>query len=88
MRMFYIGGVTMRIGDVRVIIEKGPLSAEDAQFYIEQIKKSSKLKLKKVTFTRTDAYLDLRYAFEGNPFERLRRVALTSEPPEDRAVNG
>ena len=76
----------MQIGDVRVIIEKGPLSAEDAQYYIEQIKKTSKFKLKKVALTRTDAYVDLRYAFEGIPFERVRRVDF-NEPHEDKAVN-
>ena len=76
----------MQIGDVRVIIEKGPLSAEDAQYYIEQIKKTSKFKLKKVSLTRTDDYVDLRYAFEGIPFERVRRVEF-GEPHEDKAVN-
>ena len=76
----------MLIDDVRVIIENGPFSAEDAQYYIEQIKKSCKLRLKKVTFNRSDAYLDLRYAFEGNPFERVRRIALRPVP-EDKAVN-
>ena len=76
----------MMIEDVRVIIESGPFSAEDAQYYIEQIKKSSKLKLKKVTFNRSDAYLDLRYAFEGNPFERIRRIPLRPIT-EDKAVN-
>ena len=65
----------MRIDDITVIIENGSCSSKDAQYYIEQIKKSSKLKLKKVTFRCSDASLYLRYAFEGNPFERIRRVA-------------
>ena len=76
----------MMIDNVRVIIEKGPLSAEDAQYYIERIKATTKFKLKKVTFTRSDTYLDIRYAFADIPFERIRRVALAA-PPEKRAVN-
>lgn len=76
----------MMIDNVRVIIEKGPLSAEDAQYYIERIKATTKFKLKKVTFTRSDTYLDIRYAFADIPFERIRRVALAT-PPEKRAVN-
>lgn len=37
----------MMIDNIRVIIEKGPLSAEDAQYYIERIKATTKFKLKK-----------------------------------------
>ena len=76
----------MQIDGVRVVIENGPLCAEEAKFYIDQIKKSGKFPLKKVIFTRSSAYLDLRYSFEGVPFERIRRVHLI-EMPEDKAVN-
>lgn len=76
----------MNIDDVRVVVKNGPLSAEEAKFYIDRIKKSSKFPLKKVIFTRSSAYLDLRYSFEGIPFERVRRVHLV-DFPEDRAVN-
>lgn len=76
----------MYVDNVRVIIAKGPFSAKDAQFYIKQIQKSSRFPLKKITFSRSDTYLDIRYSFESIPFERIRRIALTA-PHEDRAVN-
>ncbi len=76
----------MMIDDVRVTLENGPFTAEDAQYYINRIKQSTKLTLKKVTFHRTDTYLDIRYAFEGIPFERVRRVSLT-DTNEKRIVN-
>ena len=76
----------MMIDNIRVIIEKGSFSAKDAQYYIEQIQKTTKFTLKKVTFARSDHYLDIRYAFKEIPFERLRRVSLASAP-EKRAVN-
>lgn len=76
----------MMIDDVRVTLENGPFTAEDAQYYIDRIKKSTKLTLKKVTFRRADTYLDIRYAFEGIPFERVRRVDLT-DTNEKRIVN-
>jgi len=69
----------MFIDDVRVIVEKGPLSAEDAKYYIDRIRRSTKLTLKKVAFRRGDAYLDIRYSFEENPLERIRRVDLAPE---------
>lgn len=69
----------MFIDDVRVIVEKGPLSAEDAQYYIDRIRHSTKMNLKKVAFRRGDTYLDIRYSFEENPFERIRRVDLAPE---------
>lgn len=76
----------MMIDNIRVIIEQGPFSAEDAQYYIERIKATTKFTLKKITFTRSDTYLDIRYAFAEIPFERIRRVPLAA-PPEKRAVN-
>lgn len=76
----------MLIDNVRVIIAKGPFSAKDAQFYIKQIRKSTRFPLKKIIFSRSDAYLDIRYSFESIPFERIRRIPLTA-PREDRAVN-
>ena len=51
----------MIVDNVRVIIENGTFSAEDAQYYINRIKRTSKFPLKKVIFNRSDAYLDLRY---------------------------
>ena len=84
----------MIVDDVRVIIENGTFSAEDAQYYINRIKKTSKHSLKKVIFNRkkvifnrTDAYLDIRYSFESIPFDRIRRIPLKKESFADRAVN-
>ena len=76
----------MVIDNVRVIIANGSFSAKDAQFYIEQIRKSTRFTLKKVIFSRSDAYLDIRYSFDSIPFERIRRITLTV-PHENRAVN-
>lgn len=76
----------MFIDNVRVIIAKGPFSAEDAQFYIKQIKKTSRFPLKKIVFTCSDSYLDIRYSFDSIPFERIRRIPLASST-EERAVN-
>ena len=54
----------MLVDHIRVVIENGTFSAEDAAFYIQELKKSLKnLTLKKVSMSRTDAYLDLRYSF-------------------------
>jgi hypothetical protein len=74
------------VDNVRVIIANGPFSAEDAQYYINRIRKSSKFTLKKVIFTRSDTYLDIRYSFDSIPFDRIRRIPLT-DSHEDRAVN-
>ena len=77
----------MIVDNVRVIIENGTFSAEDAQYYINRIKKTSKFSLKKVIFNRSDAYLDIRYSFESIPFDRIRRIPLKKETFTDRAVN-
>ena len=74
------------VDNVRVIIAKGPFTAEDAQYYINRIRKTSKFTLKKIIFTRSDAHLDIRYSFESIPFDRIRRIPLT-DSQEDRAVN-
>ncbi|MCH3960431.1 MAG: ferredoxin [Selenomonas sp.] len=76
----------MFVDNVRVIIANGPFSAEDAQYYINRIRKSSKFTLKKIIFTRSDTYLDIRYSFDSIPFDRIRRIPLT-DSHEDRAVN-
>jgi len=70
----------MIMDDVRVNIEKGSFSETDAAYYISLIKKSKpQYTLKKVTFTKTDDYLDVRYAFQEIPFERIRRISFTDE---------
>ncbi len=77
----------MLIDNVIVTIESGPFTAEDAQFYISQIKKSkAKYTLKKISFSRNDAYLDIRYSFHEVPFERIRRIPLEDESVR-RVVN-
>lgn len=78
----------MLIDDIRVTIENGPLSVNDAAYYILQIKKASskKFTLKKVTFSRFDTHLDIRYSFNEVPFERIRRIPFTDES-EKRVVN-
>jgi hypothetical protein len=66
----------MFIGNVRVIVENGALSAHEAEYYIHNIQKYSKKHiLKRVTFIVTPDHLDLRYAFDGIPFERIRRIS-------------
>lgn len=78
----------MLIDNVSVTIENGPFTAEDAQFYISQIKKSkTKYTLKKVSFSRQDGYVDIRYSFQENPFERIRRIPLTNERIRRAASN-
>ena len=76
----------MLIGNVRVVIENGPLSAERASFYIEKIQKSLKNHiLKRVTFTLLEGSMDLRCRFVGLPFECIQRVPLSS-PDESKAI--
>lgn len=76
----------MLVDHIRVVIENGTFSAEDAAFYIRELQKSMKnLTLKKVTMSRTDDYLDLRYSFNENPLERIRRIPL-KKLHEARAV--
>lgn len=76
----------MLVDHIRVVIENGTFSAEDAAFYIQELKKSLKnLTLKKVSMSRTDAYLDLRYSFNEIPLERIRRIPL-KELREERVV--
>ena len=77
----------MMVDNIRVAIENGTFSAEEAAYYIDEIKKVTKnFTLKKVTMSRTDAYLDLRYSFNEIPFERIRRIPL-GHPLEEKAVN-
>ncbi|WP_294160327.1 ferredoxin [uncultured Selenomonas sp.] len=77
----------MMVDNIRVAIENGTFSAEEAAYYIDEIKKITKnFTLKKVTMSRTDDYLDLRYSFNEIPFERIRRIPL-GHPHEERAVN-
>ena len=66
----------MTIDNVTVIIESGALSAREAERYIRKIQRHSKGRtLKRVSFRLADGYLDLRYSFEGLPFERIRRIS-------------
>ena len=77
----------MMVDNIRVAIENGTFSAEEAAYYIQELKNiTKKFTLKKVTMSRTDDYLDLRYSFNEIPFERIRRIPLTP-PHEERAVN-
>ena len=77
----------MLVDNIRVAIENGTFSAEEAAYYIDEIKKITKnFTLKKVTMSRTDTYLDLRYSFNEIPFERIRRIPL-GHPHEEKAVN-
>ena len=77
----------MMVDNIRVAIENGTFSAEEAAYYIDEIKKVTKnFTLKQVTMSRTDAYLDLRYSFNEIPFERIRRIPL-GHPHEEKAVN-
>ncbi|MCI6284224.1 ferredoxin [Selenomonas sp.] len=77
----------MMVDNIRVAIENGTFSAEEAAYYIDEIKKITKnFTLKKVTMSRTDTYLDLRYSFNEIPFERIRRIPL-GHPHEEKAVN-
>lgn len=82
----------MMVDNIRVAIENGTFSAEEAAYYIQELKNSTKkFTLKKVTMSRTDSYLDLRYSFNEIPFERIRRIPLgripLGRPHEERAVN-
>ncbi len=78
----------MLIDNVTVTIENGTFTAEDAQFYISQIKKSKpKYTLKKVSFALRDDCVDIRYSFNENPFERIRRIPLTNGEGMPCAVN-
>ena len=66
----------MMIDNVTVVIESGALSVKEAERYIRKIQRHSKGRtLKRVSFRMTDGYLDLRYGFEGIPFERIRRIS-------------
>lgn len=78
----------MLIDNVMVTIENGPFTAEDAQSYINQIRKSKpKYTLKKIAFSRHEDYLDIRYSFHENPLERIRRIPLEEEEQIRRVVN-
>ena len=81
----------MLVDNIRVAIENGTFSADEAAYYIQELKHSTKrFTLKKVTMSRTDSsdlsYLDLRYSFNEIPFERIRRIPL-ARVHEERAVN-
>ena len=76
----------MLVDNIRVVIENGTFSAEDAAYYIRELKNSlKKFTLKKVSMSRSDNYLDLRYSFQEVPFERIRRIPLKALH-EERAV--
>ncbi len=77
----------MIIDDVKVILENGPFTAEDAQYYIDRIKSHSKFTLKKVVFRRMGSQLDIRCSYEDIPFERIRRINLGPQERPKQAVN-
>ncbi|MFA6851011.1 MAG: ferredoxin [Selenomonadaceae bacterium] len=77
----------MLVDNVRVIIENGELSEEEVQYYINKIKRHSKRHvLRQITFFLADDYMDIRYAFNLIPFERIRRIALNHNSKK-RKVN-
>jgi len=77
----------MLVDNVRVIIENGPFTAEDANYYINLIKKTSRFTLKKISFNRRNDYLDIRYSFVEVPFDRIRRISLAQDSrPSGKAV--
>ncbi len=76
----------MMIDDVRIVIEKGSMSANEAASYVEKLKRTSKFPLKRVTFLCSEDYVDVRCAFKEIPFERLWRIPLNGRD-EQRAVN-
>lgn len=76
----------MMMDNVTVIIESGAISAKEAERYIRKIQRHAKGRtLKRVSFRLADGHLDLRYAFEGIPFERIRRISR-EKPRERKAV--
>ena len=77
----------MFINEVRVVIEKGPFSAKEAEYYIKKIQQHSRKHiLKTITFKLAENHLDLRYSFKDIPFHRLRRISLTAQ--NERQVVG
>ena len=76
----------MFIDGIGVVVENGQLSPEEVQFYINKIEKNSQKKLQKITFSLGDGYMDLRYAFRGFPFERIRRLSLAAANRHKKAI--
>ncbi|BEU88543.1 hypothetical protein TAMA11512_20070 [Selenomonas sp. TAMA-11512] len=70
----------MNMDNVSVVIEKGTVSREEIERYIRKIRKNSAGRtLKRITFRREAAYLNLRYSFDGIPLERVRYIPMTNE---------
>lgn len=67
----------MVVDGIRVLVENGPMSQEEIAYYIERLRKEYKrLRLQQLTLRREDAYVNLRYSFEGNPLQRVWRLDI------------
>ncbi len=76
----------MMIDNIRVTVENGTISPEAAKYYVGKLRESSKrFTLKKVNFSRSDDYLDIRYSFNEIPLQRIRRIPF-AERAVERAV--
>ena len=76
----------MGVDGIGVVVENGQLSPEEIQFYIQKIEKHSQKSLQKITFSLGDGYMDLRYAYRGFPFERIRRISLAAANRDRKAI--
>lgn len=77
----------MLIDHIRVTIENGLLEEKEIQYYIDAIRHSAKGKsLKNLSFRIADDYMDLRYSFQGFPFERIRRVSTQADDSAKRYI--
>ena len=62
------------INDIQVTIIGDEISSEELSIYLTQIQLKQKRKMIKADITVDSEYIDVKYALEDVPFERIRRI--------------
>lgn len=62
------------INDIQVTIIGDEINSEELSIYLTQIQSKQKRKMIKADITVDSEYIDVKYALEDVPFERIRRI--------------
>ena len=69
----------MKIDGILIIMDNGQLSPEELRYYIAKVRQKTKKRVKKIIFSLSEHYMDVRYAFYDFPLERICRVPLVDD---------
>ncbi|MBC8014340.1 MAG: hypothetical protein H7X79_01165 [Sporomusaceae bacterium] len=62
------------MNDIQVTIIGDEINSEELSIYLTQIQSKQKRKMIKADITVDSEYIDVKYALEDVPFERIRRI--------------